>query len=59
MTLEKAKTVSEFYNLRGQKLRGFGKAHVDGIVFERIIGPGGTMSVKKKFRGPDSRIQMP
>jgi hypothetical protein len=57
--LEKVKTVNEYYNLRGQKLRGFGKAHVDGIVFERTIGPNGTASVKKRFRAPDSKAQMP
>jgi fibro-slime domain-containing protein len=53
--LEKTKIIREFYNLRGQRLRGLGNSHVDGIVFERIIGPNGAASVKRKFRGLDSK----
>lgn len=54
---EKAKSIREYYNLRGQKLRGFGNSRVDGIVLERVIGPDGKVSVDKKFLGPDSRMR--
>lgn len=47
--LAKAKVIREYYNLRGQKLRSFGNSRVDGIVLERIIGPGGKASMRKNL----------
>lgn len=52
---DKTKPICEFYNLRGQKLQAFGNSRIDGIVLERVIGPGSMSSVKRLFRGHDSR----
>ncbi len=54
---EKEKVIREYYNLRGQKLQGFANSRLGGIVLERVIGHGGTMSVNKRFLGTDSRMR--
>jgi fibro-slime domain-containing protein len=46
---EKAKTIHDFYNLRGQKLSHYGIRHADGIVLERVIESTGKVSVRKKL----------
>jgi fibro-slime domain-containing protein len=45
------KPVSEFFNLRGQRLPSnmYGIARADGIVLERVIEPTGKVSMKKSF----------
>jgi fibro-slime domain-containing protein len=44
---EKARSIREFYNLRGQKLSHYGIRHADGIVLEKVIEPSGRMSMVK------------
>ena len=58
-SMEKSKSVREFYNLRGQKLQGNGALRVDGIVLERFIDQSGKVNVRREFQVPDSRMQMP
>jgi fibro-slime domain-containing protein len=41
------KAIHEYYNIRGQKLTRYGILHADGIVFERVIGPTGKVTLKK------------
>jgi fibro-slime domain-containing protein len=54
----KEKSVPEYFNILGRKFRGVNLSRVDGILLERTIAPSGTTSVKKKFRGPDSRLRI-
>jgi len=57
--LDRTKPVCEYYTLCGQKLQGFGKSRVNGIVLERMIGPEGTSSAKTAVVGavPGLRIR--
>ena len=47
MVIMKKPVVRGYYNLRGQKLPLCGAKHADGIVFERMIGPAGTIHERK------------
>jgi|WetSurMetagenome_2_1015567.scaffolds.fasta_scaffold11700_2 fibro-slime domain-containing protein len=44
------KNVSEFYNLRGQRLPLYGIKRTDGLVIERVVEPTGKVTVRKRLR---------